>query len=433
MKHKETRRHRKRGGTRNRTTILTQPIYEHQLTFIGNGSYGSIYSLPEPHTNLVIKEHTIQDQTFQTCDDWEQEYIMHIGIYTTCNDLLKQFNHTIVKPIQFGYAKHENNLLTIQSTPTDASSCVIIMERVFGRLPEPNPTLEENLRTLLKSDANYTTKSYIPPYLFCGSFDGPQGAITLDMLRGVEMIPFVREELTYCHIHEPARSLCESMILSFFTIVGKGYIPRDIEFVVNGIQRVTILDFNECKTIEQRRRAVEHDYELNEDIANVYIDLCGLRKESIAQNPQAPYEIGTPQWKFLCSPLTSPYSFLEIAERVRKTVCTLCEAIDNFDFDYIVQTIVDYTIRNHFLPKLRILGKRYKIQIQPFGKTFLFYHELYVKLSMIDTLIKRNAIRETEVKPFLHQSYEQFLEQVKLLTQPAIITHDSSFDVYSLW
>ena len=54
--------------------------------------------------------------------------------------------------------------------------------------------------------------------------------------------------------------------------------------------------------------------DINEDIANVYIDLCGLRKEAAAQNPQAPYEIGTPQWKFLCSPLASPYSFLEITE-----------------------------------------------------------------------------------------------------------------------
>jgi hypothetical protein len=433
MKHKQTRRRRKRGGARNREDVITQPIPETQLMFIGNGSYGSIYSLPEPYANLVIKEHSIQDQTFQTCDEWEQEYTIHTGIYNTCNDLLKQYNHTIVKPIQFGYAKHEDGLLTIQSTPTDASSCVILMERIFGRLPEPNPALEANLQNLLKPDANYTTKSYIPPYLFCGSFDGPQGAITLDMLSGVEMVPFVREELTYCHIHEPARSVCESMMLAFFTIVGKGFIPRDIEFVVSGIPHVTVLDFNECKTIEQRRRAAGDWYDINEDIANVYIDLCGLRKEAAAQNPQAPYEIGTPQWKFLCSPLASPYSFLEITERVRKTVCTLCEAIDDFDFDHIFQTILYYTFRNHFLPKLRTLGKRYKIQIPPFGKIFLYYHELYVKLSMTDTLIKRKVISETDVKPFYKQPYSQFLEQVKLLTQVNIPTQDSSFDVYSLW
>ena len=433
MKHKQTRKKRKRGGARTRETILTQPISTNQLTFIGNGSYGSIYGLPEPYSSLVIKEHSIQDQTFQTCNEWEQEYKVHTGIYDKCSDLLKQYNHVIVKPIQFGYATHTNETLTIQSTPTDATSCVILMERIFGRLPEPNPLLEDTLQQLLKPDANYTTKSYIPPYLFCGAFDGPQGAITLDMLRGVEMVSFVRETITYCHIHTPARSVCETMMLTFFTMVGKGFIPRDIEYVVSGTPLVTVLDFNECKTIEQRRAIVGESYELNEDIANVYIDLCGLRKEAAAQNPHAPYEIGTPQWKFLCSPLISPYSFLELAERIRQTVCTLCETIPEFDFDHVVQTILDYTIRNHFLPKLRILGKRYKIQIPPFGETFLFYHELYVKLSMIDTLVKRKTIREIDVESFYKQPYEQFLEQVKLLTQSNTQSQESSFNVYSLW
>lgn len=426
-------------GAGKRTHIPTNQwklvIPDSALMFLGNGSYGSIYSLPEPNTNLVLKEHAIQDQTFQTCDDWEQEYSMHTRIYKTCNHILQQFMHTIVKPIHFGYAKHTDGFLSIQSIPTDASSCVILMERVFGRLPEPNPALEANLQLLLAQNTKYTTKSYIPPYLFCGSFTGPQGAITLDMLRGVEMVSFVREELTYCNLNDSAFSLCKNMVLSLFTIVGNGIIPRDIEFVVNGNQNqppIAILDFNECKTIQQRQNSAGNDYDINEDIANVYIDLCGLRKEAAAQNPQAPYEIGTPQWKFLCSPLTSPYSFLEIMEQIHDPVHTLCKSIAGFDFKRVIHILFMYTIRYHWMPKIRTISKRYKLQ-EYSELTFLQYHQLYVKVSMLDTLIKKGVIRETDSDTYLKQPYDLFLEQVKLLPPPSKLNQETSFDVYSLW
>jgi len=192
------------------------------------------------------------------------------------------------------------------------------MERIHGRSPH-NPQLEKKLSSILFEPAKFTLSPTIPFYMYLGSVDDYSARyITLRMLSGSTIHEFEREALNYCSVQENsiAYTLLRDMTTAFFTIVQQGFIPRDIEFVLNGNKGntlITILDFNEVKTIAERSVAVD-SYIVEEDIANVYIDLCGLRREKTqGVNPQAPYDFGTPQWKFLCSPMTAPGAFLAIA------------------------------------------------------------------------------------------------------------------------
>jgi hypothetical protein len=285
------------------------------LSLIGSGSYGVIYIIPGG-TN-VMKEHAISDASaYEGCETWRHEYNMHTAIYQQCTPLLPA-GFSIVRPVSFGYAKRKNSKL-MTTNSTNATSCYIVMERIFGRNPH-NPHLEEKLTYILAEPAKFTLTSTTPFYMYMGSCeDYPARYITLSMLRGSHLNVFQRETLNYCDVAKGsiADLILKRMIETFFLFVHQGFIPRDIEFVLNGNKGdtlITVLDFNEVKTISERAAAV-HRYSLYEDIASVYIDLCGLRKENTQHvNPQAPYDYGTPQWKFLCSPMTAPGAFLTIA------------------------------------------------------------------------------------------------------------------------
>lgn len=290
-------------------------IDEASLSFIGSGSYGAIYTIPGG-TN-VMKEHAIADTAaYEGCETWRHEYDMHTAIYQQCSPLLPN-GFSIVRPIRFGYAKRKNSRL-MTTNSSNATSCYIVMERIFGRSPY-NLHLEEKLRTILARQTAFTLTSTTPFYMYMGSCEDYSAPyITLAMLRGSRLNEFDRESLNYCDIaaDSVAFTILKRMMESFFVFVQQGFVPRDIEFVLNGNKGntlITVLDFNEVKTISERAAAV-HGYVLDDDIANVYIDLCGLRKENTQNvNPQAPYDYGTPQWKFLCSPMTAPGAFLAVA------------------------------------------------------------------------------------------------------------------------
>jgi len=130
----------------------------------------------------------------------------------------------------------------------------------------------------------------------------------------------------------------KAMVLSFFVIVERGFIPRDIEYVFNGECDNTyakIIDFNEVKPFEERR-GDRVGYYLEEDIAHVYIDLCGLRSLR-DKNPQTPYDAPTPQWKFLPSPLVSPRAFFQCMDAVLSYGFIQCAA------DIVIRYILSYT------------------------------------------------------------------------------------------
>jgi hypothetical protein len=173
--------------------------------------------------------------------------------------------------------------------------------------------MEHTLINILKPAALAAlTPSRIPPYLYLGSIQPLRGHITLDMVQGARLIEFPNESFQYCEVDGVALALQESAVRAFFMIIEAGYMPRDVEFVLNGTCapiHTTVLDFNEVRSLEDRARG-RPSYTLSQDIAHVYIDLCGLRASFEDVNPQAPYDSPTPQWKFFCSPLTSPNGFL---------------------------------------------------------------------------------------------------------------------------
>lgn len=311
-----------------------------RLQYIGSGSYGSIYEIL--NTNIVLKEHRMF--TPDTCTNWKHEFDTQYTIHTACNTLLQPYSTAIVKPYLFTYARRDDsNCLIRQETMENAQSCFFTMVRVPGFASSRTPKcFIRKLNKVIKPEIPLRP-TLIPPYLNLGSVQYLDGHISLDMVNGTTCIEFPNEAYNYCHVNGVALTLIKNMFISFFIIAESGFIPRDIEFVFNGScakHYISILDFNEVKRLEERKHN-RSDYNIHVDLANVYIDLCGLRRSNTL-NPEAPYDNPTPQWKFLCSPIVSPYAFFECVESVRKL------GFQTFNIDAVIAEILAY-IEKHII------------------------------------------------------------------------------------
>jgi hypothetical protein len=302
------RRRISRKGKKNRDKSNTLRNEFPDLSYLGSGSYGSVYEIKG--TQIALKEHrisNINDPEF--CEDWKKEFEMQKAVHESCNDFLNTIGIGIVKPLAFSYGiRKDDTILRSQNNVKGASSCFFTMEQVPGAVGAP-PYYFKKLYKLLKSSVRLQNVR-IPSYLQLGTLQNKAGHISLDMLQGATVIEFPNESYNYAIVEGIGLELLKNTFLSFFKIAESGFIPRDIEYVFNGDFSdvyVKILDFNEVKPIEERSKG-RTDYDLEEDLAHVYIDLCGLRSLN-TKNPQAPYDIPTPQWKFLCSPIVSPHAF----------------------------------------------------------------------------------------------------------------------------
>jgi hypothetical protein len=394
-------------NTKNIKTLLHKKE-ESLLEYLSSGSYGSIYRIPSTTKEIVMKEHTITDFLFNqhnTCSSWKNEYNIHKDIYTRVTPLLHQYI-SIVKPYMFGYGTRKNkefqiiniNMNTNTKNKPDNISCFIVMDRILSYTEKdkiPNKMIE-----ILKKPFKF--KQEIPFYMFLSSVENDTNKyITLPMLKGTTLHEFPKDTLNYCDVEEKTLtySLLQEMMNSFFLIIDKGYIPRDIEYVLNGGDDnaiITILDFNEVKSIEKRRELVE-DYNIEEDIANVYIDLSNLRKEKNERvNPQAPYEVGTPQWKFLPNPLTAPQTFLSLARK-------LISHEKKYNIEKVFEYILYYSIK-----KIKNINKNIELKTLYFSqetdpevfKVFDITFQNYIVNSLLDVCVKRkieNPLSNTDI------------------------------------
>jgi hypothetical protein len=325
-----------------------------------------------PVIKKKISEKPIKTRKKRKCESWIQEYTMHKQIYNSCNHLLTPLSISIVKPLLFNYGIYNGNTLTKLPNEEGASHCYIIMERVYGRRTDTgiiNENIEKKLNKLIKSIDNYKPNHLLPPYLYFGAIE-TENVITLDLLKGATLHKFPNETLNYCTIGGVAYRFYRNMMASFFIIAGAGFAPRDIEYVLNGNkgkELMTILDFNEVMNWNQRKQkyiklmerliiTIENGimvetvdknyptYDINIDLAHIYIDLCGLRKTS-NQNPMAPYDAPTPQWKFLPNPITCPGGFFQAVEELKRK---LPLKKYRFNFDEVIAYILNY-IQLHIL------------------------------------------------------------------------------------
>lgn len=335
--------------------------------YLGNGSYGFVYIIPGYNGRYVLKQHLITNDINNTnminshnsirnktkkktvCDSWIQEYTMHKHIYNACNHLLTPLAISIVKPHSFSYGSYDGNTLKRLPDDAGASHCYIIMDRVYGQKMDDgllNKNIEAKLDKLLKDKNIKKVRQLLPFYLYFGALQ-IDGVITLDVLKGATLHEFPTESLNYCTIESVAYNACLRMMASFFIIASAGFAPRDIEYVLNGNQGeelMTILDFNEVKRWTQRKRLQGVKYDINIDLAHIYIDLCGLRKNAYP-NPMAPYDAPTPQWKFLPNPITCPGGFFQAVEELKNML-----PLDSYAFDFalVLEEILHY-IKKHWL------------------------------------------------------------------------------------
>jgi hypothetical protein len=401
-----------------------------KLTYLGSGSYGTIYATGDRY---VLKEHIININSIDICPEWKHEYTMHSNIYSLCNNALIQYGVSIVKPFQFSYATHDDGHLLLQNTPEGAKSCLYTMERLPGRVPT-SKCFEYALSKILRSGVTLAPTN-IPPYLFLGSVQPLHGHITLDMLEGAKLIELPKESMNYCIVDSIALSLLRSTCIAFFTIIMAGYMPRDIEFLFNGICgpiRATIIDFNEVSTLEDRAKG--RVYDLEEDIAHVYIDLCGLRSSFEDPNPQAPYNSPTPQWKFLCNPLVSPNGFFECCNSIFRLGAL-------FSIKKMIEYIHDYVHKNYFSIVQNKLKGKYKHVLDIWHpsthfstsnglyKPFDIEIQKYFIAGLLDTLAHRNI----EPPSSLPNDYPSALTMLIKLNTKRILENDMWVDPFRLF
>lgn len=430
---------------------LPSSLSHSQLAFLGSGSYGSVYAIGPRY---ALKEHRLNpldvaSAGVETCADWQREYTLQKHIHSLCNDRLAAIGVSIAEPFRFSYARRTDTQLESVSSAADATSCFFTLERLPGRAPH-SVCFEYTLATILKPTALAPlTPSRIPPYLYLGSIVPLQGHITLDMVQGARLIEFPNESFQYCEVDGVALAMQESAVRAFFMIIEAGYMPRDVEFVLNGTCapiHTTVLDFNEVRSLEDRAHG-RPSYILAQDIAHVYIDLCGLRASFEDVNPHAPYDSPTPQWKFLCSPLTSPNGFFACFAAVRT-------AGIGVDVDAVVEYIYEYVYRHYIRVAIAKLSGAYASVLQtwtpipvfclgcedvptpPVYRTFDTALQRYIIAGLLHTL----ALRQMPVPPRFTGggdtlSFSDLISELRqaLTSRTYTVEFDDAWDAMGLW
>lgn len=382
-----------------------------ELEYLGNGSYGVVYVIPGHYGGYVIKEHAIVDVSLCENASWTHEFEIHTTMYNKCNGPLQSLDIDIVRPYEFAYCFRDQTVLKKLPTSSGANSCIILMDRIYGRdTIGSNEIMEKKLSQICEPTRKYVVQQKIPPYMFLGTI-GDVGRFTLEMLAGSSLIDFGVETAAHCIIAEGiGLQILLNMMMSFFIVLEAGFMPRDIEYVLNGNVPdilITMLDFNEVKTVEERRQIYGENYNKAIDAAYVYINLCGLAKTA-CPNPYAPYEAPTPQWKFLCSPLKSPQAFLEIA----------CKLLKVYDCEETLRFILDYTVKNH----MKEAGKspwtpnnthysRDCVGAHDFCMEFDMKYQSYIVGTMV-SLLKRRDITIGDLTGMTYDDVFNYLEEL---------------------
>lgn len=298
--------------------------------YLGCGSYGSIYHKQE--TQQVLKVHGL-NQIGPSLQEPDHEFHIQSKVFETCSVALETLQIRIAQPFQFGFSHVGTDTINLDVLESDKTSTYFTMDYIQGG-PKWNLHLKQSLKL-----------SNLPPYLFMGTLEEGPNRIIPSMFKDCLIQDIPNDAYSYCvNLGHFATGAIERMISSFFILVDAGFVPRDIEFVLDGTQDtntdIAIFDFNEVMTIHERASAYGHGYDTDLDVAHVYIDLCGLRSTK-TRNPMAPYDVPTPQWKFLCNPMVAPAAF-----------CTLFR-----DKPQIASHILHYTLIHTIVTKLKALSR----------------------------------------------------------------------------
>lgn len=298
---------------------------------LGEGSFGIVYALDE---SRAVKIHIIEQpdivqmsQIQQYCDtNWKHEFDMHMGIFQCVEPKIKTFMGHIVQPLQYQYATRADKQRYGDFPLNQKSDCRIVMERIVsGNSEKFKDIYNRKLNDIVKSsDIHSVTKTSVP-YLYLGVAEqtaNTHGHIRLDMLIGVSEYR-ISNTISYYNVDAGlSLDIITGMFNTFFTFIVCGYMPRDIEYVFNckkyyskARTYFSVIDFNQVATIDQRAHRAGESYDDAGDAAQVYIDLCGIRKDG-TRNTYYRDDIPTPQWAFLCNPLVTPSVFISLCENM---------------------------------------------------------------------------------------------------------------------
>jgi hypothetical protein len=405
-----------RSMTRKRRTMPNNTTLKNKYTnlqYLGSGSYGSVYEIKG--TRIALKEHRISAlDSDDLCEKWSHEFNVQQNVFRACNAECKRLGVSVTKPFVFSYGKRdETGHMISLPTATDASSCFYTMERVPGLRRAPRCVIQKLYKFIKPTIRIKPTP--IPPYLQLGTLYSITGHVSLDMVKGTQVVSFPNDSYTYCLVEGVALELMKAMVLSFFVIVDKGFIPRDIEYVFNGEcdnAYAKIIDFNEVKTHEERR-GDRVGYHLEDDVAHVYIDLCGMRSLR-DKNPQTPYDAPTPQWRFLPSPLVSPSAFFQCMDAVLSYGFTQCAV------DVVIRHILSYT-EHRIRPALERISGMQWIPTKPHFSDRYVEFDRQLQIYFISGLCATADKRRIPVDSALLTDYESSLKYLQELLAPSTV------------
>jgi hypothetical protein len=303
---------------------------------LGEGSFGAVYALDE---SRAIKIHIIDDDIEESissdeaaiqlfCDsNWRHEFDMQNGIFACINPKIKTFWGHIVQPLKYQYVTRQFKAVgQPDSILQPNADCRIVMERIVsGDSAQFKQIYNKKIKKLIKPEFISSVFTSSVPYIyFGGTSDQPEtnGHIALDKLIGSTEYKLTNTVSYYDVDADISFKLITGMFNTFLTFITCNYMPRDIEYVFNckkyDGQKTTyfsVLDFNQVSTLDEREEKAKKPYNLARDTAQVYIDLCGIRKAD-SRNPYYFGDTPTPQWKFLCNPFVTPKVFLSICKNL---------------------------------------------------------------------------------------------------------------------
>jgi len=374
-------------------------IPEQTLTTLGQGSFGTV-SIYNKQPNIVIKEHTISLET-DTIDIYkkrlkeelkkpedekdndviaelnkfietangtdfcktfkEQEYDKQVIAFECFNTFLKSIDSKIPRPINFKYATRENrNIILTDKLDDKTKSCVIFMEK----LNYPSITV---LETIIKSEfLNYfkkTDETKIPaPYLFFSDINDhyEHGRIKLTQMK-TSVFKHSDKDLFASITDENVTKLAKNMMSSFFGLTFNcELIVQDIEFLLTDKLHnrsrpcIGIIDYDQVQFFEKRtemgNKLMKNEYNLNHDIAYIYMNLSGNSYGHLMQIDNKSV------WKFLPDPNILPEIFLN------HSLFMLSQTVSHST--HIKKIIPDEYISNYSEVLKTILNVQYNLKLE---------------------------------------------------------------------
>jgi len=345
VKHKTTRKIRSMSRIGRRRTYhggagekIPKPTDEN---FIGQGSYGTVYTPSEGKPGIVAKLHEIKQGEGCKLKGEYDNHRLALELLTQCKKDFKDIKLEIPKLQDFHYLtrstgspdEYETTKMK-EKEPGDGGEdiigCIYKMSRIW-------PAKDTRIKNLIKEGITFHNKK-TPTFLHLSTyrtenkmpvrfdqhleisffknslFSRPPG--TSQIIKEIGFIE-LDQRGDNVSVYETVFGWGYSMMLFYFYCAYNGLVLRDSEFALGGISitgaeliYLFCYDFNQC-----REPKYDSDGDPTLDVARQYLHLSGMKIGSLA-SMDGMNEEEQDVWKFMPIPTTSPKFFVNLVNKI---------------------------------------------------------------------------------------------------------------------